>query len=444
LWEGLARLAAETLIMRMSSMRTLVATSAMVAGLVAPAVVTTGTAAASGTLVPPAHDSFYRYAGKTPLAKIPHGTALKERSVTLGLTTAGLPLPAEQILYRTTDATGRPALSVTTVVLPLTGTVAPKVAAYLSFYDALTTRCEPSYTLRGGDPGAANQQTATIEQSLVEGLRAAGDIVTIPDFEDERVDYVAGTESGMSTLDSIKATLSVLKLGNATPVGLMGYSGGSIAADWAAELAPQYVPQMNLVGVAMGGIPVDLAHNLRYINGSAAWSDVIPASMVGITRSFHINFNRYLTPYGKKIVAAESNECIGQFMGAYPHLTLKQLLKPRYVDVYRVPVFRRTLNKLIMGTAPGHPAEPMLMVAGNADGTGDGVMVEKDEQQLAYEYCHQGVPVDFEQLVKLDHDDAGIAFFPQGIAYLTERFADLPIVSDCSTITKGNSLAPLK
>jgi hypothetical protein len=398
---------------------------------------------ASG-LMTPSRDPFYRYDGTTPLSRIPHGTALKERLVTLGLVTAGTPLPAEQILYRTTDAVGKPALSVTTVVLPLTGTVAPKVAAYLSFYDALTSLCDPSYTQRGANPGTLNESTAAIEQGLVEGLRAAGDIVTVPDFEDERLDYVAGTESGMSTLDGITATLSVLKLGDSTPVGLMGYSGGSIAADWAAELAPRYAPHMNIVGTAMGGIPVDLAHNLRYINGSPSWSDVMPASMIGITRSFHIDFSKYLSPYGKKIVAAESHECIGQFDGAYPNLKITQLLKPRYADVFGVPIFRETLNKLIMGSAPGHPTEPFLMVAGNVDGTGDGVMVEKDEQQLAYEYCHQGVPVDFEQLMKLNHDAAGAAFFPQGIAYLTQRFLDVPPISNCSTIQKGNSLAPLK
>jgi hypothetical protein len=401
-------------------------------------------AVASSPSVPPSRDPFYRYTGSKPLSRIHHGTALKERSVTLAITTNGTPLPAEQVLYRTTDAVGRPALSVTTVVMPVTGTVAPKVAAYLSFYDALTSRCDPSYTLRGGNPGHGNESTAEIEQGLVESLRAAGDIVTIPDFEDERVDYVAGTESGKSTLDGIRATLSALKIGRSTPVGLMGYSGGSIAADWAAELAPRYAPHLNVVGVAMGGIPVDLAHNLKYINGSPSWSDVAPAAMIGITRSFHIRFQKYLSAYGKRIVAAESHECIGQFSGKYPNLKVSQFVKRKYRDVWKIGVFRRTVNKLIMGSVPGHPREPLLMVAGNSDGIGDGVMVEKDVQQLAYEYCHQGVSVDFEQLRKLDHEQAGAAFFPQGISYLQARFVGTPAPDDCSTVKRGNSLAPVK
>jgi hypothetical protein len=171
---------------------------------------------------------------------------------------------------------------------------------------------------------------------------------------------------------------------------------------------------------------------------------VTPAAIIGISRSFHIGLQHYLSPYGRKIVGIESRECIGQFLGAYPGLRIARLVKPQYANVFQIPIFKRTVNKLIMGSAPGHPTEPFLMVAGNVDGTGDGVMIEKDEQQLAYEYCHQGVPVDFEQLMHLDHDAAGVAFFPQGIAYLTQRFLNLPPASNCGTIQKGNSLAPLK
>jgi hypothetical protein len=438
--------------MRMSTASRLLA-AALMAVVAVSATVTAGAAASASPaiapptvtkLIRPAKDPFYRYHASTPLKQVPHGTALAERSVTLGVSTGATPLPAEQILYRTTDAVGKPALSVTTVVLPLTGTVAPKVAAYLSFYDALSTKCDPSYTLRGGNPGASNETTAVIEQSLVESLRAAGDIVTIPDFEDERVDYVAGTESGMSTLDGIAATLSVLGLGRNTPIGMMGYSGGSIAADWAAELAPRYAPTLRLVGVAMGGIPVDLVHNLQYIDGSPSWSDVMPAAMIGITRSFHINFQKYLSRYGKRIVKAESHQCIGEFQGAFPNLKVVQLVRHRYRDVFGVPVFRRTMNKLIMGSVPGHPVGPFYMAAGNSDGIGDGVMVQRDQQQLAYEYCHEGVTVNFQVLKNLQHEAAGAAFFPQAVVYLQQRFLGLPAEDNCDSIQKGNSLAPLK
>ncbi len=49
---------------------------------------------------------------------------------------------------------------------------------------------------------------------------------------------------------------------------MVGYSGGSIATEFASEEAPKYAPKLDIVGVAEGGVPVDFFHNLAYINGS--------------------------------------------------------------------------------------------------------------------------------------------------------------------------------
>ncbi|MGH3472956.1 MAG: lipase family protein [Nocardioidaceae bacterium] len=416
----------------------------VVAGLLMPLGITGGVVS-SNTVPVPSKDSFYRYDGSTPLREVPPGTPLRERQVHLALGTASTPRTAEQILYRTTNAAGSAVASVTTVLLPDTSTADPRVVGYLSFYDALTSRCDPSYTLRGGNPGSANEQNADIEQAVVNSLNAEGYIVTVPDFEDEALDYVSGIESGTSSLDGIRATLRWLRLpAKRTPVALMGYSGGSIAADWASELAPRYTPDLHLVGVAAGGIPVDLAHNLAYVNGSPSWSDVMPAAMIGIARSYHLRLRHYLSAFGRQVVRVESHECIGQFLGKWPGLTVAKLMKPRYRDLIHVPVFTRILNSLIMGSLPGHPTEPLLMVAGKSDNTGDGVMVTGDEDALAYEYCHQGVPVDFQVLDHADHDNAGLLFMPLAMTWLASRFAGLPAPDNCALIPPGNSLKPIR
>ena len=49
----------------------------------------------------------------------------------------------------------------------------------------------------------------------------------------------------MNTLDSIRAVLSPLStvgLPDDAQVGMLGYSGGAIATEWVAELAPTYAP----------------------------------------------------------------------------------------------------------------------------------------------------------------------------------------------------------
>lgn len=414
-----------------SAALTMLATAAVASASLAPAVVPAEAADSSGALVRPAKDPFYTYDGATPLKDIKPGTPLKTRDVTLAADTNQTPQPAEQILYRTTDTTGHAVATVTTVVLPATGTAQPRVAAYLSFYDALSAKCDPSYTLRGGNPGSANQQLTDLEQGTVQSLNQQGYIVTVPDFEGEDLHWVAGRESGRSALDGITATLKALKLDKATPVGMMGYSGGSIAADWASELQPHHAPSMNLVGTAMGGVPANLRHNLPYVNGTPEWSDVIPGAMVGISRAYGLDLRKYLSKWGRMVVRTESHQCIGEMSGEFPNLTIKHLMKKRYEHILQVPVFRRIMNDLEMGRVKGHPSAPMFMVWGNHDGKGDDVMVANDQADLAAEYCRQGVPVQTQEIQGADHSNAGATFIGDAQTWLAARFAGAPAPSTC-------------
>jgi len=403
------------------------------------------TAAPSQAAIPlPHEDPFYSYDGTTPLQDVPRGTVLKSRSVTVGVPGTGLGVvPATQLLYRTQDEQGRPSTTVTTVVNP-TGPVNGGLVAYLSFYDALGDQCSPSYTLQGGDPGSSNAQLADAEAGLVVGLAAQGYAVTVPDFEGPDLHWVAGHESGWSALDGIRATESYLGMASTQKVGLFGYSGGSIAGEWASELAPTYAAELNIVGTAIGGIPVHLAHNLRYVNGSDTWSGVMPAVLVSLGRAFGIRINKFASAYGKQVMAQVQDQCIGSFNGNYPGLRVQQLVKPKYHAFLKVRPFARTINSLIMGSAPGHPLMPMFMGVGNADGTGDHVMIVKDVQGLAHEYCGEGVTVQLKVYEGAEHSQAGLQFFPEAMAFLGQRFAGVPFTGNCADIPVGSSLAPLK
>jgi hypothetical protein len=83
------------------------------------------------------------------------------------------------------------------------------------------------------------------------------------------------------------------------------------------------------------------------------------------------------------------------------------------------------------------------MGVGNADGTGDGVMVTRDVEALAHEYCRRGGNVQFNVYQGLNHDNAAIPFEVQAVAFLEQRFRGIPAVNGCRSIGTGNSLAPL-
>ena len=77
-----------------------------------------GAPSAHATTVLPSKSPFYRYNGAKPLAKIKPGTVLKKRTITVALAGRTTPIPADQLLYRTRDELGRPAVTVTTVHQP--------------------------------------------------------------------------------------------------------------------------------------------------------------------------------------------------------------------------------------------------------------------------------------------------------------------------------------
>jgi len=389
---------------------------------------------AAGFRSPQRTDAFYTYSGGKPLAKIAPGTVLKKRAAPLTVGPLPTPVTALQLLYRTTDQLGHPTATVTTVVAPLPLPVAPKLLGYLSFYDDLGGRCAPSYTLTGGDPGSANQGDASEEELQIPFYVANGWIVTVPDYEGPQLHWMAAREAGKATLDALRATESALGIGGDTKIGLSGYSGGAVAADWAAELAPSYAPHLDIVGVAMGGIPVDYANLFRYANGSKVYSAAIPGMLLGLARAYRIDLDHYLSAYGRKVVHAVRNVCIASAFGDYPGLTYQKLLKSKYRNLFQVQPFARIFRQQRMGSVPGHPHTAVLMGNGDVDGYGDGVMSLRDVIALGQEYCRQGVPVEYHRYGGAGHETAGLYFEPQTAPFLQGRFAGLPFKGNCGSI----------
>jgi Secretory lipase len=396
-------------------------------------------AAASSTSGPPlpSGDPFYSY--HHSLAHIAPGTILKTRTIKLANTSAGEPTQATQVLYRTTGELGQRTVTVATIIRPLAAGPT-KIVSFQTAYDALGDQCDPSYTLR---QGSRPYSLGNEEESVILGYVKAGDTAVVSDYEGEGLDWIAGQESGYGTLDAIRAAERTVHARPATtPVAMFGYSGGSVATEFASELARSYSPKLHIVGVAEGGIPVDLFHLTKYINGSPYWSATIPATLVSLSRAFHTSLRHYLSAYGVKVTGQVSHQCITNFLGAYPGLTYQKLLKRGNRDLLKIPTVTRFLDHLIMSRT-GTPKGPLFMGVGDSDGTGDGVMVTKDVEALAHTYCKRGVSVQFHVYTGEDHGQAAVSFEGAAPAFIAARLNGESVPNGCGSIGRGNSLAPV-
>ncbi|MRH88155.1 triacylglycerol lipase [Nocardia sp. SYP-A9097] len=403
-----------------------------------------------------AWDSFYDYHGSTSLSDIEPGTVLATRTLAYHLAGFSMPITAVQLLFRTTDALYRPAAGVTSILLPPGGGDTTKAVAYQSFYDSLSPEHSPSRSIAGDT--SLGSMVLTSETTEIAQIIARGYAVIIADTEGQQADFAAGPEYGMTTLDSIRAATHSAEtdLNPDTRIGLIGYSGGAIATNWAAALAPEYAPEVNanIVGATEGGVLVDPGHNLRYISGSVGWSGVAVMAIIGIARSYEIDFTPYLSDYGIQLRDTLAHQSIASVLYMYPGLTWQQLVKPEYADPNSVAPFVATVDKINLGSAPT-PTIPMYIAQG-ANGTlegtdggnptvgpGDGVMLAGDVRSLARQYCETGNPaVEYHQYDTLSHVPTLAMWTMGAAAWLDARFAGIPAGSSCGAIAPGNSLAP--
>jgi hypothetical protein len=439
------------------------------AGLLATAVVaalTVGTAPAA-TAAPPTtatayaqtntatSDPFYRYDGSKPLSSYKPGDVLKRR--TLDYHVIGIPTPVKaiQLLYRSTDAQGRPSANVTTVVRSHVGD-GSKAVSYQSFYDSLDPEHGPSRAIAGDV--SLGGMIANVEAVVMAPMLLKGYDLVIPDTEGQTAEFAAGPAYGTNTLDSIRASIRAegSRLHGGTEFGLFGYSGGAIATNWAVALAPAYAPEVNeqLVGFAEGGVLVAPAHNLKYVDGSLAWNGVIPMAVIGVARAYDIDLEPYLSEKGREVFDELEYASIADALGRYPGMTWKELVKPGYENPNAIPAFTEAVNKVNLGQA-ATPTVPGFIGQGNAGwlegtfgnppgiGTGDGVMVAGDVRALARQYCATGnEAIKYEQYNLLSHVGAMLYWTPRAMNWLDDRFDGETAPSSCGRIPAGNSLEP--
>lgn len=412
-------------------------------------------------------DDFYSYRGTADLASLAPGTVLDVRTVPFHLTEVPTPLTAVQVLYRSTDSLGNAVANVTSVIKPAGNAPAKGVVSYQSAYDSLNPEDSPSRAIAGDV--RIGGFTASGRNIAVGGLFFSGEVtgfalllaqgysIVVPDTEGQQANFAAGPEYGMNTLDSLRAVALVPETGIApgTRIVLMGYSGGAIASNWAAILAPEYAPDIadDLAGVAQGGLLAVPAHTLRYASGSLAWAGVVGMALVGIARSYGIDFERYVSDYGRQILARLQDASIINVFLQYPGLTWQQMVLPQYADPNSIPEFTEVANRINMGLAP-IPTIPMLVHQGTGGifegtapggpglGDGDGIMIAGDVRALLNRYCAAGLPVQYRELPLLSHGAVVPIWAVETLLWVNARFAGEPAPSSCGQIAPGNSLEP--
>ncbi|TLD18497.1 hypothetical protein PspLS_10300 [Pyricularia sp. CBS 133598] len=230
-------------------------------------------------LIPPSQDPWYT--APSGFESQPPGTILRARQAPPNITAlANNSAGAHQLLFRSTDTRYRPSWAVTTVFLPTeeskAGRDKPALLSYQIPYNTLDVDQSPSY-------GLSTIYGENIMADVREGL-SRGWAVSVPDFEGPEAAFSAGPQAGHAVIDSVRAVLSFTNLTgpNEARYALWGYSGGAFASGFAAELQASYAPELDISGIALGGVLSNFTQIIYNVTGSPV-AAIVPYSLLGLT-----------------------------------------------------------------------------------------------------------------------------------------------------------------
>lgn len=369
------------------------------------------------------------------------GTVLRSRDVELAF--LGLirqRFTATQLLYRTTDMHGDPEATVTTVLVPTerTDTTPCPVVSYQCAIDAVSDRCFPSYALRRG--AKATGALAQLEFLLIAAALSEGWAVSVPDHEGLRGLWGAPVEPGYHVLDGLRAATSMDRLGlsDDAPLGLWGYSGGGLATAWAAEMADDYAPELNIVGAVLGSPVGDLGHAFRRLNGS--FYSGLPAMVVAALTHIYPDLDRLIqehaTDEGKAMLLDLEKQTTMSAVLRLIGKDMDTLVDRPLQEILETPEVQRVFAAIKLGTAA--PKVPVLIV----QAVHDRIVSVDDIDELAEVYTAGGCEVTYHRDMFSEHMLLHPMSAPMTLRWLRDRFAGRPLRAHLTRTTWPTLLNP--
>ncbi|HEX6355852.1 lipase family protein [Actinophytocola sp.] len=379
-------------------------------------VVSTPVATAAPALPGPFDDSFYL--PPSPLPSGAPGDIVRWRPSVALLNLANA--NAWQVMYLSTNALGQRNTVTGTVLVPKN--VTPATAPIVGF--AVGTQ-GPAFKCTASK---AIERGTLYDQGSVNRLLEAGFAVAITDYEGysptTTPTYVTGQSEGPAVLDSVRAAqrLPATGLSAGTKVALQGYSQGGGAALWAAEKHPTYAPELNLVGVAAGGVPGDLVEVATLLDGGLGFG-VLAFAASGLDAAYpELDLDSYLNDTGRtEIAKAKQDACVAELIVNYgfkkisDFTTSNPLATPRWQA-------RLAENKL------GRTRIRVPVFQYHA--TLDEVVATPQAEALMRTYCAKGVNLTWQTYIG-EHVIGIVAGAEDSFRFVQDRIAGLPATSNC-------------
>lgn len=341
---------------------------------------------------------------------------------------------AWQVSYRSNNTRDEPIPAVATIIVPHrpAPTGERSLLAFQFAEDSLSINCAPSYALQMGTLPNPTNSVIPLEFVELQAMLQLGHAVVVPDHQGPNAAYAVGPLGGRITLDAIRAAQNFepAELGPNTRAAMWGYSGGAIPTAHANELAPQYAPDLNLVGAATGGLLADIRAAVDYNNGTSTFAGAVFGGLLGVAREYpEVDqfIERYMNPLGKALRLAHEEQCVAMQFATFPFLNIKGLFDYPG-DPLGAPEMQPVLRELTLGYR-GTPAAPLYIYQAPFDEA----MPINSVNKLYDTYCKDpNAQVAYTRDILAEHGIAAVAGAGSTAMWLNDRLNGIPAAPGCS------------
>ncbi|WP_280297945.1 lipase family protein [Nocardia neocaledoniensis] len=392
--------------------------------------------------LPPELDPGFYLPPADVVAATEPGAIIAARQVTVAdFGVLPIAVDAWQVSYRSNNSRDEAIPAVATLIKPRGQAVTPrKLLSVQLAEDSTAGYCAPSYALQHLSVApVAGQIVVPAEFLFAQAALAQGWAVVVPDHQGPNSAYAAGPLAGRITLDGIRAAtgFAPLEVGQGGPVGLYGYSGGSIATGHAAELHASYAPELNIVGAAQGGVGADLGAALSMANNQLT-SGLVFAAVLGLTREypdFAAYLDQRLDPLGKGLSAIKSPLCVQYQSALLPFLNLTGMIGSDGNPLDDPPVAAMLDDTRMGKTVPDMP----LFVWHSA---WDEILPLAATDTLVDTYCRDpDTSLTYTRDHASEHIVAEVVGGPAALLWLRDRLDGIPAPRGCTTSDAGTMAA---
>lgn len=355
-----------------------------------------------------------------------------------------LPATARRLIYQTVNVDGQPVATSGALfdsTAPWSGPGPRPTVVLGPGTQGQGDACAPSRNLESGV--GVNPQTGGLAPSYEEGFALA---LAAQGFRVMVVDYIGLGTPGVHTysdraeqahamLDGARAARS---LTGEAPVVFWGHSQGGGASAAAAELAPEYAPDVDVRAAYASAPPADLLPVLDHIDGSTLTGAVGFAinGMVERYPAVRDVVDRNVSDAGRAALHDISGLCTLDLRSAYGgHTTDEWTTSGRGLGqiIREEPEAMAVLDHQRIGQRA--PAVPVML----AGGIHDDIIPLGQVEQLGRDWCALGTPVHFRYettppVAGITHAAAAVTNFVPAVDFVRDRLAGVPAPNDCGTL----------